>query len=98
MKRLAVYTITLDPAISGIVYAGTHGGGVYRSLDDGKTWKQCSKGLNNLVVHSLVVLPANPRIILAGTLNGGLFRSTDGGDHWNFNSQEEGQVWGLSVR
>ena len=98
MKRLTVYTITLDPAISGIVYAGTHGGGVYRSLDDGKTWKQCSKGLNNLVVHSLVVLPANPRIILAGTLNGGLFRSTDGGDHWNFNSQEEGQVWGLSVR
>ncbi len=98
MKHLTVYTITFDPAVSGTVYVGTHGGGVHRSLDDGRTWKQCSKGLNNLVVHSLVVLPSNPRIILAGTLNGGLFRSTDGGDHWNFNSQEEGQAWGLSVR
>lgn len=97
-QHLTVYTIAFDPAVSGVVYAGTHGGGVYRSLNDGRTWKQCTQGLNNMVVHSLVVMPSNPRIILAGTLNGGLYRSTDGGDHWVFNSQEEGQVWGLSVR
>jgi len=46
----------------------------------------------------LCVLPSNPNIVFAGTLNGGLYRSVDGGLNWEFNSQEEGQVWGLSVR
>jgi len=87
-----------DPSVGSVLYVGTHGGGVYRSLDGGATWKQCSAGLKNLDVHSLVVVPSNSRIVLAGTLNGGLYRSTDGGNHWEFNSQEEGQVWGLSVR
>ena len=97
-KSLTVYAIVFDPSVGSVLYVGTHGGGVYRSLDGGATWKQCSAGLKNLDVHSLVVVPSNSRIVLAGTLNGGLYRSTDGGNHWEFNSQEEGQVWGLSVR
>jgi len=97
-KHLTVYAIVFDPSVAGVLYVGTHGGGVYRSLDGGTTWKQCSVGLKNLDVHSLVVVPSNPRIVLAGTLNGGLYRSTDGGSRWEFNSQDEGQVWGLSVR
>jgi hypothetical protein len=50
------------------------------------------------VVHALAVLPSNPKIIFAGTINGGLYRSVDGGEAWEFNSQEEGQVWGLSIK
>ena len=95
---LTVYAIAINPSNPAVLYVGTHGGGVYRSTDRGKSWQERSDGLQNLVVHSLVVLPSNPAILLAGTLNGGLYRSANGGTRWEFNSQEDGQIWGLSVR
>lgn len=98
LNHLTVYVIAIDPSNSSRIYLGTHGGGVYRSDDGGTTWAHSGKGLQNPDVHSLVVIPSNPVIVLAGTLNGGLYRSTDAGETWQFNSQEEAQVWGLSVR
>jgi photosystem II stability/assembly factor-like uncharacterized protein len=98
ITQLTVYTIVCDRSNVDVLYIGTHGGGVYRSDDRGKSWKQIILGLDNLVVHALLLLPSNPSVVLAGTLNGGLFMSTDRGEHWRFNSQEEGQVWGLWAR
>jgi len=98
LTQLTVYTIACDRSNADMIYLGTHGGGVYRSSDRGKNWKQVNQGLGNLVVHSLLILPSNPSVVFAGTLNGGLFKTTDRGDHWTFNSQEEGQVWGLWAR
>lgn len=98
LRHLTVYAIAFDPKRSSRVYIGTHDGGVYVTDDGGENWDQKIQGMKNLVVHSLCVLPSNPRIIFAGTLNGGLYRSSDGGTSWEFNSQDEGQVWGLSVR
>ena len=95
ITQLTVYTIVCDRSNTDVLYVGTHGGGVYRSDDSGKSWKQMIQGLDNLVVHALLLLPSNPSVVFAGTLNGGLFISTDRGEHWKFNSQEEGQVWGL---
>jgi photosystem II stability/assembly factor-like uncharacterized protein len=97
LTQMTVYTIACDRSNANVIYLGTHGGGVYRSADGGKSWKQMIQGLDNLVVHSLL-LPSDPSVVFAGTLNGGLFKSTDRGEHWTFNSQEEGQVWGLWVR
>ena len=98
LTQMTVYTIACDRSNPDVLYAGTHGGGVFRSSDRGKSWKQLIQGLDNLVVHSLLLLPSNPSVVFAGTLNGGLFKSTDRGEHWTFNSQEEGQVWGLWAR
>ncbi len=95
---ITVYAIAVDPKNSNTIYLGTHESGVYRSDDGGKSWHQKITGLKNLVVHALTILPSNPKIIFAGTINGGLYRSADGGETWEFNSQEEGQVWGLSVK
>ncbi|MDZ7313007.1 MAG: hypothetical protein ONB45_17205 [candidate division KSB1 bacterium] len=97
-QLVTVYTIAIDPKNPDTIYLGTHEGGVYRSDDGGKSWQQKITGLKNLVVHALAILPSNPKIVFAGTINGGLYRSTDGGETWEFNSQEDGQVWGLSVR
>lgn len=98
LTQLTVYTIECDRSNVNVIYLGTHGGGVYRSTDGGKNWKQMIQGLDNLVVHSLLLLPSDPSVVFAGTLNGGLFKSSDRGEHWIFNSQEEGQVWGLWAR
>ena len=98
LTQMTVYTIVCERSNPNVMYVGTHGGGVYRSVDRGKTWTQKVQGLDNLVVHSLAILPSNPSVVFAGTLNGGLFKSTDRGEHWTYNSQEEGQVWGLWAR
>lgn len=96
LDHRTVYAIAVHPSDPRIVFAGTHGGGVYRSNDGGLRWSASSRGLTNPDVHSLLVMKTRPDIVFAGTLNGGLFRSTDGGKTWSFNSQDQGQVWGLS--
>jgi photosystem II stability/assembly factor-like uncharacterized protein len=98
LKHWTVYAIAVHPSQSSIVYAGTHGGGVYKTSDGGRSWMSLSKGLAVLDVHSLLVMRTRPDVVFAGTLNGGLYRSTNGGNTWEFNSQDEGQVWGLSSR
>jgi photosystem II stability/assembly factor-like uncharacterized protein len=87
----------VDPKNSDRIFLGTHGGGVYSSTDGGALWVQRNDGLTMPVIHSLVMLSGSQETIFAGSLNGGLFQSTDGGAHWTFNSQEEAQVWGLTV-
>lgn len=98
LQHKTVYAIAVHPGNSAVVYLGTHGGGVYRTTNGGKQWTQMVQGLGNPDVHSLLVVKSDPKIVFAGTLNGGLYRSTDGGDSWHFNSQDEGQVWGLSSK
>ncbi len=98
LGHTTVYALATAPGTSGAVYAATFGGGIYRSDDGGNSWHQRSAGLTVLDCHAVQVLPSAPRTVFAGTLNGGLFISTDAGETWNFNSQADGQVWGLCVR
>jgi photosystem II stability/assembly factor-like uncharacterized protein len=97
LAHRTVYAIAVDPADPRTVYAGTFGGGVYKTADAGQKWTQQTRGLTNPDVHALAILPSRPSSVFAGTLNGGLFVSTDAGTTWQFNSQEDAQVWGLSV-
>jgi photosystem II stability/assembly factor-like uncharacterized protein len=97
LGHLTVYTLAVNPKNPQIVFAGTHGGGVYRSVNGGMSWQQHISGFRNLDVHSLAILPSDPSFIFAGTLNGGLYKSADAGQTWEFNSQDGGQIWGISV-
>jgi hypothetical protein len=97
LNHKTVYCILIDPGNPNRIFLGTHGGGVYASMDGGEHWTQRSEGLTTPVIHALAMVPGTPEVFFAGSLNGGLFQSTDGGAHWSFNSQEDAQVWGLSV-
>jgi photosystem II stability/assembly factor-like uncharacterized protein len=61
------------------LYAGTFGGGVFRSSDNGESWQEKSIGLNNRDVYSLI---QSGNYIYAGTDGGGVYRSTDNGESW----------------
>jgi hypothetical protein len=62
------------------IFAGTDGGGIFLSINNGSTWVPANLGLTNLAVRSLVVSGTN---IFAGTFGGGVFLSTDMGASWS---------------
>ncbi|MFB0536236.1 MAG: WD40/YVTN/BNR-like repeat-containing protein, partial [Anaerolineae bacterium] len=63
------------------LFAGTWGGGVFRSDDEGQSWQPVSEGLTSLGVEVLVVGP-DGKSLFAGARGDGVFRSDDEGQSW----------------
>ena len=87
-------------ASSGVVgqpmtyYNGTVGGGIWKTTDDGLSWKNISDGfLKTGTVGSIAVSESNPNIVVAGmgehaargvmtSMGDGVYKSTDAGKTW----------------
>lgn len=73
-------TLAADPSDSNVVYAGTQGNGVYRSVDCGRSW--AALGLAGQVVKSLAVSPHDSGVIYAGVKPAAVYKTSDGGHSW----------------
>jgi len=95
----SVGAVTVAPSDPNVVYVGmgetcvrgnlSHGDGVYRSTDAGKTWMHLglddSRHIGRIAVH-----PSDPDVVFVAALGHvfgpndqrGVYRSTDGGDTW----------------
>ena len=97
-KYLGIGSVAVSDANPNIIWAGTgegnprnsanYGGGIYKSLDGGKTWQ--FKGLENTRhIHRVIPHPTDPDIAYAGALGSmwapneerGVYRTDDGGDN-----------------
>ena len=109
-KTASVGAIAVADSDPTVVYAGmgeacirldvTHGDGVYRSNDAGRSWQHL--GLEDTRhIARVRVHPTNPEIVYVGALGHafgpnqqrGVFRSTDGGKNWEqvlFKSENAG--------
>jgi len=93
--------VLLDPQNPDIAYAALwearqgpwenaawngSGGGVFKSTDNGKTWRQLSGGLpDGIIQANLAIAPSSTNRLFASiALTGGLviYRSDDGGEKW----------------
>lgn len=91
--------LDIDPQNPNVLYAGmwyfdrkqwTHTsgddkGGLFKSVDGGKTWTKLTKGLPALMGRiGVKVAPSNPRTVYAvmETKEGFVFRSDDAGESW----------------
>jgi photosystem II stability/assembly factor-like uncharacterized protein len=95
----SIGSVTVAPSDPNTVYVGTgeacirgnisHGDGVYKSIDGGKTWKNV--GLrDSRAIGRVIVNPKNADIVFVAALGHpfganaerGVFRTTDGGKTW----------------
>lgn len=97
-----VTDIEFDPSNPDVVYAAAYqrrrhvwgflaggaGSGIFKSTDNGKTWRRVSRGLprGDMGKIGLAVTPADPRIVYAtieaGPEERGFYRSLDKGESW----------------
>jgi photosystem II stability/assembly factor-like uncharacterized protein len=94
-----VSDMDIDPQNPNIIYAGmwaferkpwTHTsgserGGVFRSIDGGRTWTKLTTGLPKMIGRiGLAVSPSNPNVVYAimEAKEGKLYRSNDKGETW----------------
>ncbi len=62
--------IVVHPRNTDVLFAGSAGGGVWKSVNGGKEWSPASTDLANLAVSCLVLDPNNPETLYAGTGEG----------------------------
>jgi hypothetical protein len=61
------------------LFAGTSGGGIFLSSNNGDNWTAVNNGVTDLNINTLAVSGST---IFAGSLAGGIFSSTNNGSNW----------------
>ncbi len=87
-----VSAVTLHPTDPNVIYVGGAQGGVWRSDDQGASWRPLTDAECSLAMGAVALDPVAPEIVYAGTgeqhFSGdsyygcGVLRSTDGGGTW----------------
>ena len=81
------------------LYAGTIGQSVWRSTDNGDTWRRASNELfPEADVRAIAVNPSNANVLYAGTEKG-IFRSDNAAESWHPLSgpMDELEVWAITI-
>jgi photosystem II stability/assembly factor-like uncharacterized protein len=69
------------------------GGGIFKSTDGGKTWRQLTKGLpDDIVQANLGIAASAPQTLVAAVATkkaGKLYRSDDGGENWTLATEDD---------
>lgn len=65
-----VTSIVFNPAMKDVLYAGTEGGGVYKSIDNGISWQMMTRGNpnNGIIIYDLA-LDVDNQILYAAAMN-----------------------------
>ena len=95
-----IVSVAVDPSNLLVVYAGSWGSGVFKSLDGGLTWNSYNFGLTNLYINSLAIDPTHPSTIYAGTYHSQVYKSQDAGNSWVWSGsgmQEQAVVYTIAV-
>ncbi|HZV43137.1 MAG TPA: hypothetical protein VFF90_01600, partial [Saprospiraceae bacterium] len=82
-KSSQVNAYCFDQSLSNpnVIYCGTEGGEIYKSVDHAQSWFCISRSLDMNAPGAIEVHPTNPDILIIGE-NNRLQRTTDGGATW----------------
>ena len=90
--------VKFHPTVPTTIFAAGVSGGIWKSDDNGTTWRPTGDGLTNIAINSLLIDPARPDVMYAGTGEGyfreevrgtglplrgsGIYVTTDGARSW----------------
>ena len=90
--------VRFHPLVPTTIFAAGVSGGMWKSDDNGTTWRPAGDGLTNIAVNALLIDPARPDVMYAGTGEGhlreeirgtglplrgnGIFVTRNGGGTW----------------
>ena len=88
-----IRSVAISPVNPDIMFAGSVGGGIWKTANGGASWAPVDDFMAVLSVSTIVINPAAPGVMYAGTGEGygngdsirgaGIFKSTDGGTTWS---------------
>ena len=79
--------LAADPLVHGRAWCGTNRNGVFRTDDDGMSWR--SVGLAGRVIMAISASPADRDVVWVGTEPSEVWRSGDAGNTWEQTSTLE---------
>ena len=92
-----------DDSTGNTWFAGSVGGGIWKTTNGGKDWANKTPALPNLATTTLAMAPSNHKVIYAGTGEGffnvdavvgdGIFKSTDRGETWDQLASTAKAMW-----
>jgi photosystem II stability/assembly factor-like uncharacterized protein len=107
-ENVGASDVQIDPSNPAVVYAALWesregpwengvfngaGGGIFKSVDGGKTWRQLTKGLpDNIVQANLAIALSAPKTLFAAVRTktiAKLYRSDDGGETWSGTTDDQ---------
>src|SRR6185369_11497732 len=89
-----IHDLQIDPKDPAVLYVGAASGGIFKSTNNGVTWRDIFGSQNDNTFGSLAIFEGDSRIIWAGSGEnnnrqssswcGGVYRSTDAGATWTY--------------
>ncbi|AUP80955.1 discoidin domain-containing protein [Flavivirga eckloniae] len=78
-----IVSIAVEPTQQDIIYAGSPGGGIWKSTDAGKNWQPLGDSMTNMSIWAIAIDPNNTNTVFLGNSAGQIMKSTNGGDSWS---------------
>src|SRR5438067_8897485 len=89
-----IHDLQIDPKDPAVLYAGAASGGIWKSTNNGVTWRDIFGKQNDNTFGALAIFDRDSKIVWAVTgennnrqsssWGGGVYRSTDGGSTWTY--------------
>ncbi len=81
-SQVNVYVIDQSQSNPNVMYAGTEGGALFKSIDKGLNWSPLAENLSLGGIGAIEVDPTDADIVYMAQ-GKRLYKSTDGGNNWN---------------
>lgn len=92
--------LAIDPTNDDIVYVGTNGYGIFKTVNGGRNWDAINNGLAAPYIKgpgALLIHPRKPQTLFASTQSGGVYKTTDGGRLWKSVTKSGLFTFGMAI-